>query len=131
MNNVRQLFSLNPERRETLKHFFADQASFYMQQIANPAGGAAALSIAVTGESQVVTKLAGVDAAHAAILLAELDTMRAQLVQFITEQAPELLEKVNQVEPDQVSKSNVVPMRKGPDRAALIIGLRSMSASAH
>lgn len=123
MSNVRNLFALNPERRETLKHFYADQATFFMQQIANPAGGAAALSIAVTGESRVVTKLAGVDAAHAAILLAELDTIRAQLVQFISEQAPELLEKVNQVEPDQARTSRVVPLRKAADRDALIIGL--------
>jgi len=123
MNNVRNLFALNAERRETLKHFYAEQATFFMQQIANPAGGAAALSIAVTGESQVVTKLAGVDAAHAAVLLAELDTMRAQLVQFITEQAPELLEKVNQAEPRQVKAANVVPLRTA-DRDAEVIALR-------
>lgn len=95
MNNVRQLFALNAERRETLKHFYADQATFFMQQISNPAGGAAALSIAVTGDSQVVTKLASVDAAHAAVLLVELDAMRAKLVQFITDEAPELLERSN------------------------------------
>ena len=124
MNNVRQLFTLNAERRETLKHFYADQATFFMQQIANPAGGAAALSIAVTGESQVVTKLAGVDAAHAAVLLAELDTMRAQLVQFITEQAPELLEKVSQVEPRQAKAANVVPLRKAADFDGQVIALR-------
>jgi hypothetical protein len=111
MNNVRQLFALNAERRETLKQFYADQARFFMHQIANPAGGAAALSIAVTGESQVVTKLASVDAAHAAVLLVELDSIRAKLVQFITDQAPELLEKVNQSEHGQASKSNVVPLR--------------------
>lgn len=124
MSNVRNLFALNAERRETLKHFYADQATFFMQQIANPAGGAAALSIAVTGESQVVTKLAAVDAAHAAVLLAELDTMRAQLVQFITEQAPELLEKVNQVEPDRASAANVVQLRKAADIEAKVIALR-------
>jgi len=124
MSNVRNLFALNAERRETLKHFYADQATFFMQQIANPAGGAAALSIAVTGESQVVTKLAGVDAAHAAVLLAELDTMRAQLVQFITEQAPELLEKVNQAEPRQVKAANVVPLRKAADLDGQVIALR-------
>lgn len=124
MSNVRNLFALNAERRETLKHFYADQATFFMQQIANPAGGAAALSIAVTGESQVVTKLAGVDAAHAAVLLAELDTMRAQLVQFITEQAPELLEKVSQVESLQVKAANVVPLRKVAGSDAQVIALR-------
>ena len=124
MSNVRNLFALNAERRETLKHFYAEQATFFMQQIANPAGGAAALSIAVTGESQVVTKLAGVDAAHAAVLLAELDTMRAQLVQFITEQAPELLEKVNQAEPRQVKAANVVPLRKAAEGVSRVIALR-------
>lgn len=123
MSNVRNLFALNAERRETLKHFYADQATFFMQEIANPAGGAAALSIAVTGESQVVTKLAGVDAAHAAVLLAELDTMRAQLVQFITEQAPELLEKVNQVE-HSAKAGNVMPLRKAADRDGQLIALR-------
>lgn len=124
MSNVRNLFALNAERRETLKHFYADQATFFMQQIANPAGGAAALSIAVTGESQVVTKLAAVDAAHAAVLLAELDTMRAQLVQFISEQAPELLEKVNQVEPDRASAANVVPLHQAAERVSQVIALR-------
>lgn len=119
MNNVRQLFTLNAERRETLKHFYAHQATFFMQQIANPAGGAAALSIAVTGDSQVVTKLASVDAAHAAVLLVELDAMRARLVQFITEEAPELLEKIN--EPEQ---ANVVQLRKAVDRDAQVIALR-------
>jgi len=123
MNNVRQLFTLNAERRETLKQFYADQASFYMQQIANPAGGAAALSVAVTGDSQVVTKLAGVGAAHAAILLMELDNMRAQLVQFITQQAPELLEKVNQAETSEKA-ANVMPLRKAADRDAKVIALR-------
>lgn len=119
MNNVRNLFALNTDRRDTLKHFYADQASFFMDQLANPAGGAAALSIAVTGDSRVVTKLAGVDAAHAAVLLAELDQVRAQLVQFVTEQAPELLEKIN--EPEQ---ANVVQLRKAADRSAQLIGLR-------
>jgi len=123
MSNVRNLFALNAERRETLKHFYADQATFFMQQIANPAGGAAALSIAVTGESQVVTKLAGVDAVHAAALLAELDSMRAQLVQFITAEAPELLEKVNQIEHKKASCGNVLPLRKVAGGDAQVIAL--------
>lgn len=124
MNNVRQLFALNAERRETLKHFYADQATFFMQQIANPAGGAAALSIAVTGDNQVVTKLASVDAAHAAVLLVELDAMRAKLIQFITEEAPELLEKVNQAEHEQAKRANVMPLRKAPERDCQVIALR-------
>ena len=123
MNNVRQLFALNAERRETLKHFYADQATFFMQQIANPAGGAAALSIAVTGESQVVTKLASVDAAHAAVLLVELDAMRAKLTQFITEQAPALLERVNQAEHQQATRANVMPLRKAAERDGQVIAL--------
>jgi hypothetical protein len=125
MSNVRNLFALNAERRQELEQFYANQATFFMQQIANPAGGAAALSIAVTGESQVVTKLAGVDAVHAAILLNELDTMRAQLVQFITEQEPELLEKVNQAEHGHSQAANVVPLRKSAVRDAQVIALRS------
>lgn len=90
-----------------------------MDQLANPAGGAAALSIAVTGESQVVSRLAGVDAAHAAVLLAELDRVRAQLVQFIADQAPELLEKINGAE-----QTNVVQLRKAGDTDAQVIELR-------
>lgn len=125
MSNVRNLFNgLNAERRQELEHFYANQATFFMQQIANPAGGAAALSIAVTGDSQVVTKLAGVDAVHAAVLLVELDAMRAQLVQFITEHEPELLEKVNQAEHGQTKAANVVPLRKATDRDAQVIALR-------
>ena len=123
MNNVRQLFTLNAERRETLKHFYADQATFFMQQIANPAGGAAALSIAVTGDSQVMTKLASVDAAHAAVLLVELDAMRAKLTQFITEEAPELLERVNQVEHQQATRNNVMPLRKAAEHDGQVIAL--------
>jgi len=123
MNNVLQLFTLNAERRETLKHFYADQATFFMQQIANPAGGAAALSIAVTGDSQVVTKLASVDAAHAAVLLVELDAMRAKLTQFITEEAPELLERVNQVEHQQATRNNVMPLRKAAEHDGQVIAL--------
>ena len=123
MNNVRQLFTLNAERRETLKHFYADQAAFFMQQIANPAGGAAALSIAVTGDSQVMTKLASVDAAHAAVLLVELDAMRAKLTQFITEEAPELLERVNQVEHQQATRNNVMPLRKAAEHDGQVIAL--------
>lgn len=127
MNNVRQLFALNAERRETLKQFYADQAGFFMEQIANPAGGAAALTIAVTGESQVVTKLAGVDGAHAAVLLAEMDQVRAQLVQYLADEAPELLEKINQVESGQEQAGNVAPLRNGGHRDALaqVIALRT------
>lgn len=124
MNNVRNLFALNAERRETLKHFYADQATFFMQQIANPAGGAAALSIAVTGDGQVMTKLAGVDAEHAAALLWELDNIRANLVQYVTEQAPELLEKVSQAGTQQAMAANVVPLRKAADGDAQVIALR-------
>lgn len=123
MNNVRNLFALNAQRRETLKHFYADQATFFMQQIANPAGGAAALSIAVTGDGQVMTKLAGVDAEHAAALLWELDNIRANLVQYVTEQAPELLEKVNHVEHKKASLANVVPLRKVAGSDAQVIAL--------
>lgn len=118
MNNVRQLFALNAERRETLKQFYAEQAGFFMEQIANPAGGAAALSIAVTGEGKVETKLAGVEGAHAAVLLAELDQVRAQLVQYLADEAPELLEKINPVESDQERAGNVVQLRKAADREA-------------
>ncbi len=124
MSNVRQLFTLNAERRETLKHFYADQATFFMQQIANPAGGAAALSIAVTGDSRVVAKWAGVDAVHAAVLLSELDDIRVQLIQFITEQKPELLELVNQSVHQQATWANVVPLRKAADRDGQVIALR-------
>lgn len=120
MNNVRNLFALNAERRETLKQFYAEQAGFFMEQIANPAGGAAALTIAVTGESQVVTKLAGVDGAHAAVLLAELDQVRAQLVQYLADEAPELLEKITGA--DELP-ANVVPLRKGTDGSASVIAL--------
>lgn len=124
MSNVRNLFSLNAERRQELEQFYANQATFFMQQIANPAGGAAALSIAVTGDSRVVTKLAGVDAVHAAILLNELDAMRAQLVQFITEQEPELLETINEANHGKAKAANVVPLRKVADREAQVIALR-------
>ncbi len=124
MSNVRNLFGLNAERRQELEHFYANQATFFMQQIANPAGGAAALSIAVTGDSQVVTKLAGVDAVHAAILLNELDTMRAQLVQFITEQEPALLETLNEIKHGKAEAANVLPLRKAADREAQVIALR-------
>lgn len=112
MNNVRNLFALNAERRASLKQFYADQASFYLDQVNRPEGGAAALHIAVTGECKVETKLAGVDGAHAAVLLAELDQVRAQLVQYLADEAPELLEKINQVESGQNQAGNVVPLRK-------------------
>lgn len=119
INNVRQLFALTAERRETLKQFYAEQAGFFMEQLAKPAGGAAALHIAVTGEGRVETKLAGVDGAHAAVLLAELDRVRAQLVQYLAHEAPELVEKINQVEPDQETAGNVVPLHKAADGEAL------------
>lgn len=125
MNNVRQLFTLKPERCQDLEHFYANQATFFMQQIANPAGGAAALSIAVTGDSQVVTKLAGVDAVHAAILLNELDAMRAQLVQFITEQEPEPLGTLSEIKHGKANAANVVTLRKVAEREAQVIALRN------
>jgi len=118
MSNVRNLFALNAERRQELEHFYANQATFYMQQIANPAGGAAALSIAVTGDSQVLTKLAGVDAVHAAVLLSELDAVRAKLVQFMIEQAPDLLEKIN-----EPKHSNVSAIRAHPRSPAKVVEL--------
>jgi hypothetical protein len=98
-----------------------------MQQIANPAGGAAAPSISVTGDSQVLTKLAGVDAVHPAILLNELDAMRAQLVQFITEQEPGLLEKLNEIKHGKANASNVVTLRKAAGRDAQVIALRRLA----
>ena len=123
MSNVRNLFALNAERRQELEQFYANQATFFMQQIANPAGGAAALNIAVTGDSQVVTKLAGVDAVHAAILLNELDAMRAQLVQFITEHEPKLLGTLNEIKHGKANAANVVPLRKAVEREAQVIAL--------
>lgn len=124
MSTVCNLFALSTERRETLKQFYADQATFFMQQIANPSGGAAALSIAVTGDDQVLTKMASVDAVHAAILVWELDTVRAQLVQFVTENAPELLEKINGAGAQKAKASNVVPLRKVANGDAQVIALR-------
>lgn len=112
MSNIHQIHALNPERRETLKHFYAQQANFFMDQIINPAGGAAALSIAVTGDDQVLTRMAGVDAAHAAVLLAEIDRVRAQLCQWVAEQAPELLAQPEQQAHGQSGK--VVAMHRAP-----------------
>lgn len=112
MNNVRQLDTLQPERRASLKQFYADPVRFYLDQVNRPEGGAAALHIAVTGEQKMEINMVDVDAAHAAVLLAELDRVRAQLCQFLAEQAPELLEKVNPVQSELEQAGNVALLRK-------------------
>jgi hypothetical protein len=108
MSNVRHLHALHPERRAALKQFFADQAAYYMDLIQDPQGGAAALHIAVTGVSQVATKLAAVDPEHAAVLLAELDRVRADLLQYVQAQAPDLWDRQNGHEGGQAG--NVVAL---------------------
>lgn len=110
--NVRPIFALNPERRECLQEFYLDQARFFMDQMKAPHGGAAALSVAVTGDDQVVTRMAGVDAAHAAVLLAEIDRVRAQLCKWVAEQAPELLAQPEERAQGQYGK--VVAMLRAP-----------------
>lgn len=95
MNNIRQLYALHPERRAALTKFSSDQANFWMRQVVNPEGAAAALNMVVTGDNRIETKLCAVEPEHAAVLLAELDSVRAKLCQFLIDQAPELLDRVS------------------------------------
>ena len=109
MNIVRQLHTLHPERRAALKQFSADQASFWMDQVAKSEGGAAALHIAITGDHRVATKLCAVEPEHAAVLLAELDSVRAKLCKYLADQAPDLPGRVS-APADQPAK--VVALRQ-------------------
>lgn len=109
MSNVIALHSLNPERLAALRGFYADLASFYMQQARRPEGGAAALHIAITGKAQVEHRMCAIDAEHAAVLLTELDQVRAKLCEILAENGPSMA-----FNGDAAAKSatNVVPLHR-------------------
>lgn len=109
MTNVRQLHGLHPERRAALSKFAAEQASFWMDQVARPQGGAAALHMSVTGDQRIQTQFCAVEPEHAAVLLAELDRVRAHLCRYLADQAPELLDRVS-APTDQ--STNVMTLRQ-------------------
>lgn len=69
MSTVRYLHSINPKRRKQLQAFCADQASHFMHLCDHPDGAAAVLSVLITGDSQVVSKMAAIEPEHAMVCL--------------------------------------------------------------
>lgn len=91
MSNVHQLHAINPERSQQVQAFCAEQAGHFMRLASCPDGAAAALSVVITGDNQVQTKMAAIEPAHAMVMLEELDRLRIKLTAYVAEQAPELL----------------------------------------
>jgi hypothetical protein len=91
MSNVYQLHAINPVRRQQVQAFCAEQAGHFMRLASCPDGAAAALSVVITGDNQVQTKMAAIEPAHAMVMLAELDRLRVKITSYVAEQAPELL----------------------------------------
>lgn len=91
MSNVHQLHAINPERRQQVQAFCAEQAGHFMRLASCPDGAAAALSVVITGDNQVQTKMAAIEPEHAMVMLAELDRLRIKLTAYVAEQAPQML----------------------------------------
>lgn len=92
MNNVHQLHDIHPERRAQVQAFCADQAGHFMRLASRPDGAVAALSVVITGDDQIETKMAAMEPEHAMVMLEELDRLRVKLTAYVVEQAPELLQ---------------------------------------
>lgn len=91
MSNVHQLHAINPERRQQVQAFCAEQAGHFMRLASCQDGAAAALSVVITGDNQVQTKMAAIEPEHAMVMLAELDRLRIKLTAYVAEQAPQML----------------------------------------
>lgn len=91
MSNVHQLHAINPERRQQVQAFCAEQAGHFMRLASCQDGAAAALSVVITGDNQVQTKMAAIEPEHAMVMLAELDRLRVKLTAYVAEQAPQML----------------------------------------
>lgn len=91
MSNVHQLHAIHPERREQVQAFCADQAGHFMRLASRPDGAVAALSVVITGDDQIETKMAAMEPEHAMGMLEELDRLRVKLTAYVVEHAPELL----------------------------------------
>ncbi len=91
MSNVHQLYAIHPERRAQVQAFCADQAGHFMRLASRPDGAVAALSVVITGDDQIETKMAAIEPAHAMVMLEELDRLRVKLMAYVVERAPAML----------------------------------------
>ena len=82
MSNVHQLHAIHPERREQVQAFCANQAGHFMRLASRPDGAVAALSVVITGDDQIETKLAAMEPEHAMVMLEELDRLRVKLTAY-------------------------------------------------
>jgi|GEM_PF-5748254 hypothetical protein len=80
MSNVKNLFSLSPERRAAVQSFCLEQAAHYTEQARRPEGGGAALHLFIAGDNKVELSVCALEPAHAAAMLLALDEVRARLV---------------------------------------------------
>lgn len=108
MSNVHHLHAIHPERREQVQAFCADQAGHFMRLASRPDGAVAALSVVITGDDQIQTKMAAMEPGHAMVMLEELDRLRVKLTAYVVEQAPAMLR------PKGLAKAgNIIRMPQG------------------
>lgn len=104
MSNIHRLNPVHPDRQRMVRAFCAEQIAHFEAVAARPEGSAAALSVVITGDLQVLTHAAALEPIHAAALLEALDEVRAWLQRHLGGPALALVGTADH------STVNVVPM---------------------